>query len=185
MTMTSQSHDGGSQRRTRPAGDNSLSRKLRGLGSFFEALFVLSLTFIAFGFYVMSRYDAFQVVWLLCVACLALLVALTVVSYRRAVKFNLKSRQADSLAERLSSYEVTDQRIKTLEVISVPADVLDCLRGMLGNGNNGNGSSGRVFNGEGDFVVELEEKLGPERTREFEEVILKYTRARDAGHYAP
>jgi uncharacterized membrane protein len=177
-TTPDSSGNGGSDRNpATTTEDGSLLRKLRGLGRFFEALVVLSLTFIAFGLYIIMSSSS-AIVRVVCAVLIFLLVILAIIAFSLARRYNHMSQQASFIVERNSRYEITEQRLSTLAVTGVPADVLRCLRDMLAYDAT---SERLVINGEENFVAVLEERLGPERTREYEEVILRYTRARAAG----
>lgn len=84
---------------------------------------------------------------------------------------NLAWRQAKHAALREQKlradrkYRLTSRRLKILEEIGVPDDIIDALSGLLG----------RQSLSEDDFFEKIAKDLGQDRANEFRETILKYT----------
>jgi hypothetical protein len=103
----------------------------------------------------------------------------------RGQKASLELAAAIEQTASLKSHVISDTRIETLKEAKVPADVIWFLRSLLptevkpsnkaeSNGNHTNSPPPRTFT-TSDLVFRLTQDLGPERTNEVKDAVLKYT----------
>jgi uncharacterized membrane protein len=171
----------------RPSPEAEAERlRMERYGRFWERAVVASLTLMLCGAYVAFRYyegnggRADLWTWL-CLLFVTGMLALFFTAFVLAVKFNARAfrakQQVDEGAAQTTAYEITDQRLATLQAKGLPWDVQRCLREMMAS----TAPEPVQFKGGEKLVAELEQRLGPERTSEFSDLILKYTRARGAA----
>jgi hypothetical protein len=155
------------------------ARRQERLGRFWERTVVAALTFLVCGAYIALRYDGGEDGWLVALLCKTFVVcmaALLVFAFARAVKSNTRALEArskvEAKADETTAYEITDQRLATLQAQGLPWDVQKCLRRMM----EAAAPAPARFERKSSLVRQLDDELGPERTSEFAELILKYTR---------
>ena len=128
-------------------------QKANHLAQFFQTLCMLSLTLVVGGYFLLQ--NGF---WFL--AWTAICLILAAVSFILAIDLGLKALNVYCS----TPFEISNQRLGTLDEIKIPADVMFAL-GRFRRGH---------YIGEGRFFYLVAKRVGTERCAEFRDKIFKY-----------
>jgi hypothetical protein len=145
------------------AGTSRPSPRPRSYGRIMEIISVAALTGCFFVF-------TLKLSTLSMVAAAAVLAVVFFVTLATALRLAVGLSRAERADAASVMYKVTKARIKTLTTAGVPADVTEALEKLAGQPP----LSGRAFIDR--LALGTDTDLGLERTKEFEEQILKYTK---------
>ena len=134
--------------------ENPRVLKYARLSQVFEILVLIGLVLFLWGFFALDYW--LRLVW-----------SLSFISFSIACFYLARKYAAEALtAYRSIKFKITKRRLRTLEAVEVPSDVIECLAER----------GGRIFKGEGKFFRNLERALGNERTSEVRSTVFKYTK---------
>jgi hypothetical protein len=151
-------------------------RRLARLG---EALVVLAATFAFCGWFVAKQLTPDKAPWAgwwLALFFLVFAAAFTLAALCNYYAQDLEGREQQQ--EKTAKYQVTELRIATLKEKGVPQDVRRCLRELMKPPPAGLGG---VPCGKSEFLGNIRERLGYERTEEYADLILRYSKTWNAA----